>query len=345
MLSFRHLLSLLCPLLPFTTLSAQEILTISDSIVDHILFVDEDFLSTLPGKRGGCSLVDAESFEAILKHCGTTPQQMAGGSGVNVIKGLAHLGHRCALIVQVGDDSAGQFFVNRLSDRGIRLIMQTISSPTGKSACLVTPNGERTMRTFLGASESNCNLSLKSDNFKDVNLFHLEGYQLKHNAMVENAIRLAKQNGALVSIDLASFEVAKAEKPFIEKLLKEEAIDLLFANQDEAFALTGLHAQEACAHLASSCKVAIVTMGEKGCYVQQGENQFHYPAFSVPTVDTTGAGDLFTSGFVHGFLQEWEIQDCAWMGATLASEVVQVIGAEIPDNRWNSLLKAARNKE
>jgi sugar/nucleoside kinase (ribokinase family) len=334
----RRIASFICSLLAFTSLAAQEVLTISDSIVDHILFVDDSFISSVPGKRGGCSLIDAQTFDMILEKSGTAPKLMPGGSSVNVLKGLAHLGHRCTLVVQVGDDPTGQFFVNRLSDQGIRLLMQTVSSPTGKSACLVTPNGERTMRTFLGASGSNCNLNLHSEDFQTVNLFHLEGYQLKHHKLVRKAIELSKQSNALVSLDLSSFEVARTERGFIEELLKEGSIDLFFANQDEAFAFTGLDPVEACAYLASYCDVAIVTMGEQGCIVQEGKDQFHHPAFIVPVVDTIGAGDLFMSGFLHGYLHQWNMKDCAWLGSYLASEVVQVIGAEIPEERWDTIL-------
>jgi len=338
---YRRIASLFCSLLVFDSLAAQEVLTISDSIVDHILFVEDSFMSSVPGKRGGCALVDAQTFDMILERSGSAPQLMPGGSSVNVLKGLAHLGHRCTLVVQVGNDPTGQFFVNRLSDQGIRLRMETISSPTGKSACLVTPNGERTMRTFLGASGSNSNLNLLKEDFQTVNLFHLEGYQLKHHSLVKRAIEFSKQNNALISLDLSSFEIARDERSFIEELLKEGTINLFFANQDEAYAFTGLGPQEACSHLASYCDVAIVTMGEQGSIIQKGKNQFHFPAFDVPVVDTIGAGDLFMSGFIHGYLHQWNIKDCAWLGSYLASEVVQVIGAEIPSDRWDEILQAA----
>ncbi|MBS0652652.1 MAG: adenosine kinase [Verrucomicrobia bacterium] len=339
---FRCIASLICSLLVFDTLAAQEVLTISDSIVDHILFVDDSFMSSVPGKRGGCSLIDLQTFDMILERSGAAPKLMPGGSSVNLLKGLAHLGHRCTLVVQVGNDPTGQFFVSRLSDQGIRLRMQTVSSPTGKSACLVTPNGERTMRTFLGASGSNSNLNLHREDFQSVNLFHLEGYQLKHHNLVRKALELSKQSNALVSLDLSSFEIARTERGFIEELLNEGSIDLFFANQDEALAFTGLNPKEACSYLASFCDVAIVTMGEKGCIVQEGSNQFHYPAFKVPVIDTIGAGDLFMSGFLHGYLHQWSVKDCAWLGSHLASEVVQVIGAEIPEERWDSILQKAK---
>lgn len=337
-MSLKHrIASLIFSLLAFGTLAAQEVLTISDSIVDHILFVEDSFMSSVPGKRGGSALVDAKTFDMILELSGSAPLLMPGGSSVNVLKGLAHLGHHCTLVVQVGDDLAGQFFVKRLLDQGIRLRMETISSPTGKSACLVTPNGERTMRTFLGASGSNSNLTLFKEDFQTVNLFHLEGYQLKHHNLIRKAIELAKQNNALISLDLSSFEIARTERNFIETLLKERLINLFFANQDEAYALTGLGPQEACSYLASYCDTATVTMGEKGCIVQKEKDKFYYPAFIVPVVDTIGAGDLFMSGFIHGYLHNWDIHDCAWLGSYLASEVVQVVGAEIPKDRWDEV--------
>ncbi len=337
----HHLLRYVLILCFISQLNAQEVLTISDSIVDHILFVDDSFISTLPGKRGGSCLIDADTFDAILEKSGAKPQLMPGGSSVNVLKGLSKLGHHCTLVVKVGDDAAGQFFVNRLCDQGIHLLMEKMPSPTGKSACLVTPNGERTMRTFLGESGANANLDLNTCDFEMLNLFHLEGYQLKHHDLVNSAIELSRQNHALISIDLSSFEIARAEKKFVDSLLDDGKIDILFANQDEALALTGLCPQEACKHLSSVCKVAVVTMGEKGCFVQTGSEQIYFPAYSVPVVDTIGAGDLFISGFLHGYLNQWPIEDCAWLGSLLASQVVQVIGAEIPQERWESILMEA----
>src|SRR5579871_6340387 len=143
--------------------NAAEVLTISDSIVDHVLYVDDQFISSIPGKKGGSELVDHDHFQKIVKESGSTPLLRPGASAVNMIKGLNQLGHDCSLITTIGTDEAGTFFLKSLQELGIRMTLQTSFIPTGKSACLVTPNGERTMRTFLGASKENGYLELKSE--------------------------------------------------------------------------------------------------------------------------------------------------------------------------------------
>lgn len=318
-------------------LHAYEVLTISDSIVDHILYVDESYASSLPGKMGGSALVDDTIFKQIIAESGNRPTIRPGSSAVNTIKGLQQLGHRCGLITTVGDDPEGDFFLNSLNDQGIVLHLRISSIPTGKSACLVTPNKERTMRTFLGASRENNHLQLEPEMFKGISHFHLEGYQLKHKQLVGDAIALARKNSATISLDLSSFEVVKANLEFIWDLLKSNKIDVLFANQEEAFTLTGLPPKEASEYLANFCDISVVTIGENGCYTNQGPSQWRCPALNVEVVDTIGAGDLFISGFLHGFLTREPVSTCACWGTLLASRVVQVLGAEIPSDQWNTI--------
>jgi len=316
-------------------LHAYEVLTISDSIVDHILYVDEAFVRSLPGEMGGSELVDNTLFKQIISGSGTAPTIRPGASAVNTIKGLQQLGHSCGLNTTVGSDPEGDFFLNSLNAQGIVLHLKNSSIPTGKSACLVTPNKERTMRTFLGASRENNHLRLESKMFKDISHFHLEGYQLKHKQLVKEAIALARKNSATISIDLSSFEVVKANDAFIWDLLNNKEIDILFANQEEAFTLTGLAPKEAAELVANFCDISVVTVGENGCYTNQGSAQWKCPALSVEAIDTIGAGDLFISGFLHGFLTKEPVSTCACWGTLLASRVVQVLGAEIPNDQWD----------
>lgn len=145
--------------------NAVEILTISDSIVDYIVHVDEEFISSVPGKRGGSELIDHSLFQKIIQESRTEPMIRPGASAVNTIKGLRRLGHDCALITTIGSDDVGEFFLKSLEEIGVVLTLQKSSTPTGKSACLVTPNGERTMRTFLGASKENGKMQLESAPF------------------------------------------------------------------------------------------------------------------------------------------------------------------------------------
>lgn len=324
--------------------SASEVLTISDSIVDHVLFVDEEFISTVPGKKGGSELVDDTFFQKIISESKAKPMLYPGASAVNMIKGLKALGHDCALITTIGEDEAGKFFLSSLVDQGIDLSLQTSPTPTGKSACLVTPDGERTMRTYLGASMENHKLHLKEEVFEGIAHFHLEGYQLKHRDLVSHSLALAKKNNATVSLDLSSFEVVRAHKDFIWELLDRKAIDLIFANQQEAEMLAGMPAQEASSLLASYCKISVITLGEKGCLCQQGEMRCHCPANKVKVFDTIGAGDLFVSGFLHGFLTGESMSACAKLGTLLASHVVQVLGAEIPPDHWKEIKSSLRKE-
>lgn len=321
----------------FSFVHSYEVFTISDSIVDHLLRVDEEFIDSIPGRKGESELVDNAAFEKIIQTCGSKPIARTGASAVNSLKAMQLLGHSCGLLTTVGEDKEGKFFLKSLKELGIALHFQTSSVPTGKSACLVTPNGERTMRTYLGASTNNDRLSLHPEMFQGVSHFHVEGYQLKHNQLINQAIAFAKQNGASISLGLSSSYVVSANKNFIWNLLAKRQIDLILANQEEAEEFTGLPPKEAADLLASYCPIAVVTMGENGCVVSDRSGQFHYPACSVAVVDTTGAGDLFMSGFLHGYLSNQPLYTCARWGTQLAAEVIQILGAEIPDDQWQSI--------
>ncbi|MBI2811920.1 MAG: adenosine kinase [Candidatus Melainabacteria bacterium] len=317
--------------------TAFEVLTISDSIVDYILYVNDDFVRSLPGNKGGSAHIDNNLFQTIIRDSKTSPTLRPGASAVNMLKGLNKLGHNCGLITTIGNDQEGDFFLNSLKEQGITLLLQTSNIPTGKSACLVTPNGERTMRTFLGASTENDRLQLKREMFQGISHFHVEGYQLYYQDLMRQSLKLAKEQNASISLDLSSFEAVRANKKIIWELLENGMVDLIFANSEEAYALTDLKAKEAAELLASYCGVAVVTLGEKGCYISDGTTQWQCPAMKVNVVDTIGAGDLFISGFLHGFLMGKPIPVCAKFGTILASQVVQVIGAEIPSNDWESI--------
>ena len=330
---------LLCLTSIFSFVHSYEVFTISDSIVDYILKVEEEFVDSLPGLKGGSELVDDVIFERIIRASGIQPIIRPGSSGVNIIKGLQHLGHSCGIMTTVGDDEDGRFFLKSIKNQGITLQLQTSSMPTGKSACLVTPNGERTMRTFLGAAAENDHLLLRPKMFQNISHFHLEGYQLKHNNLSGQAVALAKKNHATISLDLSSFEVVKANRNYIWSLLEGGQIDILFANQDEARVLTGLPPKEAADLLVVYCPIAVVTIGEKGSIISYRSGQLKCPAYKVNAVDTTGAGDLFISGFLHGYLNDKPLLTCAEWGSLLASVVIQSFGTEIPDEQWDVIKK------
>ncbi|MBS0620652.1 MAG: adenosine kinase [Verrucomicrobia bacterium] len=322
----------------FPLLHCYEVLTISDAIVDYILHVDEEFLNAVPGKKGGCDLIDHSGFQFLIEQSAQLPLTRPGGSAVNMIKGLQKLGHSCALITTIGEDEAGEFFLSRLNEDGIHLFLANTTTPTGTSACLVSPSGERTMRTFLGASRENGALELNSCQFEGISHFHLEGYQLQHEKLCKEALHFARETNATISLDLSSFEVVRAHKERIWELLEQGYIDILFCNQEEAEMLTNLCPEEASEQLATYCDISVITSGEKGSCVRSHEGFILCPALNVSVVDTIGAGDLFISGFLHGFLMDKSLKECAEMGTLLASHVVQAVGAEIPEDQWTAII-------
>jgi sugar/nucleoside kinase (ribokinase family) len=178
---------------------------------------------------------------------------------------------------------------------------------------LVTPDGERTMRCLPGAGNDLTANDLHPNIFRTTKHVHFEGYALYNYELVESAMRMAKENGATISFDLASFEVVRRHKNFILHILKSY-VDIVFVNQNEAFALTELPPEDAALLISTYCPIAIILVGEKGSYLSSKDTHLHIPAQNVDVLDTTGAGDLYAAGFLHGYLQRRSLEKCAEWG-------------------------------
>jgi len=314
------------------------ILGIGAPVVDHIIRVSEEYIQNLQGGKGGMVLIDHDTLTQLLTDLGGEASLLAGGSCSNTIKGLANFGHSCALWGKVGKDPSRQVFIDSMIDQKVIPLMHTSDTPTAHALCLVTPDGERTMRTYLGASSEMSEKDLDPSIFDTVTHLHLEGYNLFKGNLVEKSIELAKTAGATVSFDLASYEIVNSFKDRIIDILRN-GVDIVIANADEARALTGLPPETSCHTLKGLCDTAIVLFGEGGCWVGQGDQVIHGPAFPVKPVDTTGAGDLFASGFLHGFFNDLPLNECARLGNLTGSAVVQVLGAEIPPTAWKRIIR------
>lgn len=174
---------------------------------------------------------------------------VTGGSGANVIKGLAQLGTPCAIVGKVGNNEKGKYYIKKLKNWGITPLFEKGSLPTGQAICLITPNGKRTFRTYLGASHSLSNLELDDEICsKNLRLFHIEGYQLVDRDLVIRALKLAKAKNIKVSIDLANIEIVRRNKEFIRDIL-EKYVNIVFCNEQEARILTNASAGESCDQL------------------------------------------------------------------------------------------------
>lgn len=313
-----------------------EILGIGAPFWDYILRVSEDFLGSLTPVKGGIDFIDAAAFRRIIDQSGIPVTLVAGGSCANAIKGLSQLGHRCALLGKVGADEAGRTFSKRMRELGIVPILIPVQAPTGQVIALVTPDGERTMRDFLGASQEMRAADLEPAAFAGVKWVHIEGYTLMREGVAARAMELAKEAGARISFDLANFELVHAYKTEIISLVSKY-VDVLFSNAEEAQALTSRNPQHGCSIMRDLCEVAVVSLGKGGCWIANGAGQMHCPAYPVQPVDTTGAGDLFAAGFLHGYINNKPLPLCANYGARVAAAVVQVMGAELPEATWQTL--------
>lgn len=319
-------------------LPPHEIVGVGAPIIDYILNVSEEYLEQVPGAKGGMVVVDHSTLTEIVGNSKVKPSQFLGGSSANTIRGLTHLGRSCLFIGKVGEDISGRQFQEGFAALKIGTLLSTSKTPTSQVACLITPDKERTMRSFLGASKELKPDDINPQAFEGAKLVHLEGYTILNLPIAKRAMQLAKEANAKVSFDLGSFEVAETYRDVLIPLLSKY-VDVLFANHEEVRSLTQLDPEKGCAFLKSLCEVSVVLMGEKGCWVGSGSRQVYCPAFAVRTLDTTGAGDFFASGFLHGYLKGLPIEECARYGSLTGAAVVGTHGVEIPSQGWDTILQ------
>ncbi len=310
-----------------------EVLGIGTPLLDHLLHVEFNYLHSISGEPYGMEVVTFEELTKIIEESGSIPLKKTGGSCCNAIKGLTALGHSCGFIGKIGKDSVGESLIDDLQDLGIRPLVNFSSSPTAHVVCLITPDGKRTCRSFIGAGgEMNGNDLIMTD-FKGVKLVHIEGYSLLNAGLTHRAMEYGKNARAKISFDMGSFEMVQHHRELILDLLKNY-VSIVFSNEEETLELTGFQPEKGCRYLRNLVDVAIVMMGEKGCWVGDKDSQHYFPANCVNSVDTTGAGDLFASGFLHGILTNQPLDICAAFGSITGSQVVQLVGAEIPKRLW-----------
>jgi sugar/nucleoside kinase (ribokinase family) len=259
----------------------------------------------------------------------------SGGSAANTVHGLARLGVKTAFLGTVGRDEQGEFFAADLAKSGITPLLSRSESATGSSRALVSPGGERTMATFLGAAVELSASSLDETRFAGYDHLHLEGYLVLNHDLVEKALSLAKKTGMTVSLDLASYNVVEANFDFLHHICRDH-VDVVFANEEEARAFTGSDdPHKSLDILSSCCATAVVKIGEKGSLIRHLGETTHAGIIPVKCIDTTGAGDLYASGFLYGMTQGWHAADCGRVGALLAGKVVEVAGAKISEEGWS----------
>ena len=312
-----------------------ELIGVGSPLVDYLLHVEDAFLKKhVDGDKGGMVMVEADHIQDLIGKHENDPESAPGGAASNTTLGATHLGIRTAFIGAAGKDDLGSYYSKALADIGCEArLVEHDNLPTGHVLSLVTPDAERTMRTCLGAAGALDPSHFTAETFAGAKVVMLEGYTLFNHELTLAIAQAAKDAGAELALDMASFEVVQANRSVLETLL-DGMVDLVFANEDEAKAWKDdLH--DALADFAARCKVAVVKLGAEGAWIHSEADRHHVGAHAVDTVvDTTGAGDNWAAGFLAGYLRGLELDHCGHLGSQAGAAVVQKLGAQPSREDW-----------
>ena len=317
----------------------SRILGLGNALVDLLMIVEDSFVESLLFEKGSMNHIDINMAKDILKRSESIKKErVTGGSVANAINGLSKLGVDTGYIGKIGEDEFGDFFRNEMKDNGITPHLFTGEQGTGTAICMIADDSERTFATYLGAAIELTSNDLSIDLFDGNTHFFLEGYLVQNHELVTRSLELAREAGLKIALDLSSFNIVEENIDFLKNSIKEY-VDIVFANEDEARVFTGKDSPEdAVSILSEFCGTAVVKIGSKGSLIiDENKNEYKIEPYKIVPVDTTGAGDSYAAGFLYGISNGLSMDKCGKIGSFLASRVVEVIGANIPDNNWDSV--------
>lgn len=309
-----------------------DVVAIGNAIVDVLARADDALITAEGLTKGSMRLIDAEEAERLYAAMGPAIE-MSGGSAANTLAGMAALGQRCSFIGQVADDQLGHVFTHDLRALGVAYETPPLAegAPTARCLILVTPDGQRTMNTFLGASHLLDQAMIDEAWIADSDILYLEGYLWDpplSRAAMRRAIDVARGAGRKVAFTLSDAFIIDRHGADFRALIAEGLFDILFANEVEIRALAETEDFEAAvASVAAQVPLLVVTRGSHGAIALTGGARTEVGAEPIDdVVDTTGAGDLFAAGFLSGHAQGRSIADCLTMGAVCAREIIAQVG-------------------
>ncbi|MCV9944870.1 MULTISPECIES: adenosine kinase [unclassified Rhizobium] len=309
-----------------------DVLTVGNAIVDIIARCDDQFLIDNQITKAAMNLIDAERAELLYSRMGPA-LEASGGSAGNTAAGVANLGGKAAYFGNVAQDQLGDIFTHDIRAQGVHYHTRPKGTfpPTARSMIFVTEDGERSMNTYLGACVELGPEDVETDVVADAKVTYFEGYLWdppRAKEAILDCARIAHENGREMSMTLSdSFCVDRYRGEFLD-LMRSGKVDIVFANRQEALSLYETDDfEEALNRIAADCKIAAVTMSENGAVILKGRERFYVDAIRIKeVVDTTGAGDLFASGFLYGYTQGRSLEDCGKLGCLAAGIVIQQIG-------------------
>ena len=321
----------------------KNVIGIGSALVDILTRIDNDgILEELNIPKGSMQLVDEKSSAVIEKKLENYESSMApGGSAANTIHALEKMGIHTGFISFIGKDEIGKFFENSMSSVGVKSYLFHTDTASGTARTIISADGERTFATNLGASLELNERVITSDIFKQWDYCYVEGYLIANKPVFVKTISTAKACGCKVVLDLASFNVVEENRDFLNELLPQ--IDIIFANEEEAKALTLMSAEESLHYIAEKVEIAVVKVGKNGSLIKRGNEVVQIGCNKIDVVDTTGAGDMYAAGFLYGLINDYDLESCGIIGNHLAESIIQVIGAKMDEERWEMFKKNLRN--
>jgi len=308
--------------------ASYDVVAIGNAIVDVLANTTEEFLASEGLTKGGMMLIDGDRAVELYSHMGPA-REISGGSAANTLAGLAGLGHSCAFIGQVADDQLGEVFTHDMRATGIAFDVPPLPGPPPTARCLIliAPDGERTMNTALAMAHNLPASAIDEDMIASAKYLLIEGYLWdapEPQAAIKRAMAAAKRGGCKIVFALSALYLMGLYREDFLGLIADGTIDVLFCNDEEVEALTQESDFEAAiAKLAPQVPVLVVTRGANGAMAMKDGERAEVAAEPVgQIVDTTGAGDTFTSGFLAGQLEGRSLKESLVMGAVCAAECI-----------------------
>ena len=319
--------------------SQKSILGIGNALIDVLINISDDTVLQKFGlAKGSMTLVDSALSSEIKKETKNFNRIIqTGGSAANTVHGVAKLGGQCGYIGKISNDEMGNFFLSDFTEHNINAHFFYSQTGTGHATALISEDSERTFGTYLGAALELTPEEMSSQIIGQYGILHIEGYLVQNHALIEAAMKIAKENGLLVSIDMASFNIVEENLDFLHEIIRKY-VDIVFANEEEAHALTGKNPLDALQAIAGLCQIAVVKLGAQGSVIQTRERVIRIEAIPAQSIDTTGAGDIYAAGFLYALTQNLDLEVAGKIGSLLAGNVVEVMGAKLPPQAWERLL-------
>lgn len=309
-----------------------------NALVDVLALIENDDILTDMGlPKGSMQLIDSNKMSKLNIAIANVEKFIAsGGSASNTITAIAELGVESGFLGKIGNDFYGNYYKKDLEKYGVKSHLTEEDAMSGVATTLISKDGERTFGTYLGAAADLKPENLKPEDFIGYDFFYIEGYLVQNLDLIRTAVKLAKQAGLKVVLDMASYNVVEDNRDFLLQIIPEY-IDIVFANEEEAKALLQMNVQEALAVLSQQVELVIIKEGANGSWVQKGEEKISIASNKIERVDTTGAGDMYAAGFLYGLHNNYPLHLAGKIGNYLAERVIQVVGAKLSEDQWNEV--------